>query len=323
MNLRSPLAMAILMTVAPFVHAEERIIAAAAHAPGANGTFWRTELRLFNPSATEIEIEASLLPELAAPIAIRVPAFGKVRHDDALDALFGARGLAAIRLRSDDAFEATSRTFTSGGCGSFGQFVPSMNVEAALQRGLLLHLGDDVASRTNIGFANTNDAPATVTLRSSGHAPRTLVVPARALLQTSHLGSAIVAFEADRPVFGYGSVVDNESGDASFVAAVADRSEPAVVFDIEARQFQFTVTPGGAETIHVRRGDRVTLRLRSIDALHGFIMPNVLAHRTLIGGAAPIEVTFVADHVGTFPFFCTIECGSGHHGMAGQMEVTP
>lgn len=324
MTCAARLALLMTLTFASFVHADERIVAAAAHAPGSHGTFWRTELRIFNPNATEIEVELALLPQLAAAKTIDVPAFGEARYANVLEDLFGVTGLAAIVLRSNDSFEATSRTFTTGACGSFGQFVPSISRDAALQRGLLLHLATEDGWRTNVGFANANDAAATIVLRSSGHAPQTLTVPARSLLQTSYSGSAAATFEASVPVVGYASVVDNESGDAMFVGAVADRSESSsVVFDIEARQFRFTVTPGGAETIRVRRGDRVRLRLRSIDALHGFIMPNVLGHQSLIGGADPIEVTFVAEQAGTFPFFCTIECGSGHHSMGGQMEVSP
>lgn len=314
--------LALLIVFACGVAAEERIIAAAAHAPGANGTFWKTELRVFNPDAAEIEVEVSLLPEKGEAKKVRVAGRSAVRYGDVLAELFGSEGVAAMRLRSSAKFDATSRTFTTGECGSYGQFVPSVAIDSALQRGVLLHLAQDATSRTNVGFVNANDAVANVTLRPEGAAARRMAIAARSMVQNAYTGESMLAFEADVPVVAYASVVDNVSGDALFIAAVDDRGEGARVFDVKAQQFRFTVTPGGAETIHVRRGERVTLRIHSIDAMHGFVMPNIVPHQTLIGGEAPLEVTFVAENVGTFQFFCTIECGSGHLGMRGQMVVS-
>lgn len=311
----------IVLLLAAQATADVRIIPAAAHTPGANGTFWRTQLTLLNPGSTPVTIEARILGGPSRTATVQPAA--TLRYEDVLTDLFEMTGIAAIVLRSDALFEAASRTYTTGPCGTFGQSAPSVNSEAAITSGLFPSLAGSTAFRTNLGFVNLSDNPAALTIRPGSGPVQSVAVPPRTSTQFPLQGGGELRFESDVPVIAYASTVDNGSGDADFVFAVRYRGESARVFEVEARQFRFVVTPGGAETIHVRKGDQVILRIRSSDTLHGFIMPDLIAHQTLMGEAPAVEISFTAESAGTFPFFCTIECGSGHHGMRGQMVVSP
>ncbi len=86
-------------------------------------------------------------------------------------------------------------------------------------------------------------------------------------------------------------------------------------FDIIASKWKFT--PG---TIKVKQGDTVKLNLQSRDVMHGFRIVEFDVSKTLNPGEA-VTVEFTADKKGTFSFFCTIPCGSGHSTMKGQLVV--
>jgi cytochrome c oxidase subunit 2 len=98
-------------------------------------------------------------------------------------------------------------------------------------------------------------------------------------------------------------------------SAEADTVATTQTFDIVASQFEFT--PG---TITVQKGDTVVLNLSSEDVPHGFSLAQFDISETLTPGKTK-TVEFVADTAGTFSFFCSIVCGSGHGSMTGQLVV--
>ena len=84
---------------------------------------------------------------------------------------------------------------------------------------------------------------------------------------------------------------------------------------ITARQFSFEPS-----TIRVKQGERVRLTLTSADISHGIAIPALdVKLNAPQGGSASAE--FVADQIGTFDFFCSVFCGSGHGSMKGQLIV--
>jgi len=86
-------------------------------------------------------------------------------------------------------------------------------------------------------------------------------------------------------------------------------------FNLTAKQWEFTPS-----TITVKKGDAVRLIIESIDVAHGFAMAEFNVNKRLNPGAT-ITVEFVADRAGTFPFFCSVLCGSGHSKMKGKLVV--
>ena len=88
-------------------------------------------------------------------------------------------------------------------------------------------------------------------------------------------------------------------------------------FTITAKRFSFTPS-----VITVNAGDTVKLSITSTDVTHGFAISTFGVSERLSPGQTT-EVEFVADKAGTYSFFCTVPCGSGHSTMRGTLIVEP
>jgi cytochrome c oxidase subunit II len=86
--------------------------------------------------------------------------------------------------------------------------------------------------------------------------------------------------------------------------------------DITASKFQFEPA-----TITVAQGDRVRLRLHSIDRTHAFAIKAFRVKALIPKAGETITVEFVADRAGSFDFTCAEYCGTGHGGMKGRLVV--
>jgi plastocyanin len=123
-----------------------------------------------------------------------------------------------------------------------------------------------------------------------------------------------------------GSAVTTDAMPAANAAITAKPAPNATskTFNITARQFAYSVSPS---PFIVNQGDDVTLNISvpSNDGSsvgHGFFLESYMP-----GGAVSIDhagsdtVHFVASIPGTFTYFCTVVCGSGHPGMNGILTV--
>ncbi|MEE9405842.1 MAG: cupredoxin domain-containing protein [Candidatus Aenigmarchaeota archaeon] len=86
-------------------------------------------------------------------------------------------------------------------------------------------------------------------------------------------------------------------------------------FTMEAKQFEFV-----PDTITVNQGDTVRLMITSTDVKHGFNLP-IFEIKVDLPPGETVEVEFVADKKGTFPFRCHVFCGTGHYSMMGTLVV--
>jgi len=86
-------------------------------------------------------------------------------------------------------------------------------------------------------------------------------------------------------------------------------------FTMTARQWEFS-----PNEIRVNKGDRVRISVTSSDVAHGFRLPEFSIDERLPPGKEVI-IEFVADKAGTFPFSCSVPCGSGHGSMTGLLIV--
>lgn len=90
-------------------------------------------------------------------------------------------------------------------------------------------------------------------------------------------------------------------------------------FDIKAKNWEFS-----PDTITVNKGDKVILNIESLDdgsgVGHGITIPIFGVSKSFRGGES-VTVEFIADKKGTFPFFCSVYCGSGHGDMKGKLIV--
>jgi hypothetical protein len=222
------------------------VIPVAAHLPGANGTTWRTDVAIQNFQSTPVTVDFALvrsgegLADNVVPLgsSVTIPPGGNMTIPDVLASQQNASG--ALLVGGDHAFAITSRTFNSTANGTFGQTVPAAQEIATS--------GDDDAStlyvpgvvqnakfRTNIGLVISATSPMTVTvsLNDANGQPagtRTFNVASGVTTHvqfpvTSIAGSnldsagAVIHITAGSgTVIAYASVVDNTTGDASFIS---------------------------------------------------------------------------------------------------------
>jgi hypothetical protein len=237
--------------------AKNMYIPVAGVTPGSNGTFWRTDVRIFNPStAYAIDVTLHFLPQGMDGTNIS----GRMFHlepretlvlDNAVATLAPslATAVGAIRIDSDTdrsyEFIASSRTYTGTGDatrpGTYGQFVPA--VAEATRSAALLHVASRPEVRTNIGVMNPSLEPVTVRFTLLGIDGRPflesvpLVVPPKSMQQWSmtdaflfggvDADNGVILADATAPVFSWASVIDNHSGDAIFVRGIAQEATPA------------------------------------------------------------------------------------------------
>jgi Family of unknown function (DUF5719) len=230
--------------------AKNMYIPAAGKTAGANGTYWRTDVRIFNPSIyNDINVSLHFLPQGMDGRNIPGRAFhiGKRQTlvlDDVVAVLApGMTGAGAIRIDSDhahtnDDFIATSRTYTNSTDpmrpGTYGQFVPALEVTEARTSTAVPQVAVRPDVRTNVGVMNPTQEDVTVQIRILGTDGQVLGgsvsvnVPPKSMRQWSlsqlfgglYLGDATVIIDATEPVFTWGSIIDNDSGDAIFVRGV-------------------------------------------------------------------------------------------------------
>ena len=233
--------------------ARNMYVPAVAKTSGANGTSWRTDIRIFNPSnVSDINVSLHFLPQGMDGSNISGRGFMIRKRetlvlDDVVSILAPAATnvVGAIRIDSDhahtnDDFIVSSRTYTGTGNaarpGTYGQFVPAFGVAEATRSSAVLHVASRPDVRTNVGVMNPNLEPVTVRLTLLGTDGQpylqsvSLVVPPRSMQQWSmtdallfgavYADNGVIIAEATAPVFTWGSVIDNYSGDAIFVRGV-------------------------------------------------------------------------------------------------------
>ena len=218
------------------------LVAGIAHAPGLEGSNWRSKLALLNRSGLGAEATLTYVRSSGPPVSRSVTLANSqlMAWDDVAVALFGvsADSSGAVKVDSTQPLLVTARTYNLSASGTYGQFLPGVEETDALSIGgigLISQLAKNASFRTNIGFVNFGEADcrARVTLRnSSGSAvgsQRTVTVPASGwkqdndIFQAAGAGTFANAYATVEvltegcAVWGYGSVVDNNSGDPTTI----------------------------------------------------------------------------------------------------------
>jgi len=192
----------------------------AIHAPGFNGTLWRTDVWLSNTAAApeNISVEGQ---------SITVPARGAVVLRDVL----GREGRTAlfVQVPSSNVL-VTSRTYTVGPRGTFGQFVRPELVGYYFGQGPahLVGVENSTAFRTNLGLVNTSNYPTTVRLiaydaggrevwRADVAAERLTQIPLPVPLIDGRVTAEVIGGAG--AVIPYASVIDNVTGDPIYINA--------------------------------------------------------------------------------------------------------
>ena len=230
------------------------VIPAAANLTGEAGTDWHTDLTLHNPHTFTLSVTLVFLPSghdnSSAPTVSGIALapwetlnLWNVLGPDGFDAR-GQKG--AILAYADDPscastdcdFAVTSRTYTLsplGGGGEFGQGIPGFPADLGMDStvmGYLPQLVSDGAFRTNIGVASwsaetvtvrvdVQDADGTIVDRSDHQVPPFGQVQwrSRAVVEGGTAVAYLVGGPADAVVYPYASVVDEATGDPTYVEA--------------------------------------------------------------------------------------------------------
>jgi hypothetical protein len=236
--------------------ARDWIVPAAAHAPGAAGTNWRTDLRIVNPAGTAADAGIDLLPQgldnsaRSHHVSVTVPARGQLSVGDVLASRFGFTGTAALLVSSaEPSLVVTSRTFNeAAGGATYGQFIPGVVTTGALSIGApgqLIYVTKSADYRTNVGFAGTSGLSGTVTVKlfdASGFQIGTGTFDMQPYGQgqvndifgatgapAAAVARAVVTSSV--PLVAYASVIDNRTGDPLAIIA-AQESEASTLLAI-------------------------------------------------------------------------------------------
>lgn len=99
----------------------------------------------------------------------------------------------------------------------------------------------------------------------------------------------------------------------------SQRGRPEIKIEVTAKNWAFEPSK-----IVVTKGTQVILSFKGLDDGagngHGLSIQGYgIEERVRDGGTVTIK--FVADKKGTFTFFCSVYCGTGHGSMTGVLEV--
>lgn len=317
----------VALSVTPLCAETIRWIPAAASNSGLHGSQWTTDLWIYNRVADRaITVYLAFLPDVdgavePVEIAVELPVLNPVHIQDVVGSFFGENRPGAIRLRSEHLFEARSRTVNSGsGVGIFGQGIPAVAKDALDVLGVLLgasNLPTANGTRTNLGLLNTSDDEVNVFVFIYGDSYQDYLGRAEIelgpygwwqgnIFDLAGISSAVdnamvtpfVLSEFSQPLISYISVLDNASGDGTYIQAVD--SLPAYTealdwtIDIDVTAVDATV-------------DRLTI---TVDGYEPWVFEDT---------SEPVQV-LIDGHIGALMWCWSVEATSDP-GLGGQISV--
>jgi hypothetical protein len=216
------------------------IIPAVGRANGVNGTFWRSDVTLFNPNSSSSTVSMRLLTagadnRNASWQSVTLGARQTIVLADIATRFNGGGNVSGALELSwfGSAPVVTSRTYTTNEAG--GTFGQSIDPVASYGRDQYVPgLRSDASFRTNVGFVNNSDQPIGVAyslLSPNGFTIGSgfIAVAPKSQMQNSlgalfpgvnvnALGSVTLQThtDSDAAMFAYGSIIDNTSGDPVF-----------------------------------------------------------------------------------------------------------
>jgi len=252
-----------------------RWVPVSASNPGLHDSNWSSVLRIYNRALDQVaSVDIAFFPtaegnENPAEVTVEVEPHAALEIPDVVATLFGESRPGALRLRSQLPFEASSRTFNDGGgAGTYGQGVPAFDPDDCLSihgQALLgaANSAGETGMRSNLGLLNPQPwsdevmVSLVVLETGEGFGPVTVELgpygwmqsDAFALfgLQDREVESAVVqAGSLGGGPFAYLSVVDNQTGDGTFVMPVDGTLETTI-----PRRYDVTMTVNSTEGVEL------------------------------------------------------------------------
>jgi hypothetical protein len=222
------------------------IIPGVAHVPGAQGTFWSTDISIVNPYLWQsITVRVEFLEinrdNTNRPSATYILGPGQARAvSDIVWTAFGVEASGSLIVSTDDgaSFTTCARTYT-GTAATYGQTENGQKmVHGGGDTAYVAGINQSTRFRTNVGAVNASDDPITVRARVYSDDGTIQGTKSFALQPWSHAQVSVASFAPnfgtgyvkwDCPSSGWGiqwvayaSVVDNTTGDAVFIEERAD-----------------------------------------------------------------------------------------------------
>jgi len=230
----------VALGLCPGATAQTTWVAAAAHAPGVEGSTWRTELGVLNSCEQDATVEIVLHDGASEPSESFTVLGGTQQiFDDVVAQLTSEDAEGALEVRSTVGVTVTSRTYNLAPSGTFGQALDGVSWSDGLAQGdavYLQQLKQNDTFRTNIGVLNMG----TMTLRVGVTlydrlgdlvGSYELDVPAGRTVQDNRPfsarfgrddilgGFARLSVESGAGAWAYASVIDGRTGDPTTVTA--------------------------------------------------------------------------------------------------------
>jgi hypothetical protein len=224
-------------------------VPAVAHAPGANGTNFVTDVQIFGNSLTTAYASVIFTPsgtdgfKQFTGVRLEIPPGQIVMLNDVVLSVMQTIGTGQLDIESNVTdLVVRSRTYTTSGAGSFGQSIPGLSWQEGIAAGdsaTILLLRNTPEYRSNIGFAEGYGGPGTAHFTFFDTAGNTIGTADYPVLPFMHFQTPLPvdspAVRANVTVTGfahilaYGSVVDNRSGDGIYIPAAKAMAEETVV----------------------------------------------------------------------------------------------
>ncbi len=246
------------------------MVPAAANTAGAGGTYWHSDVSLHNPHVFDLPVVVQVLPSnttnlFVDTVTVTLYPYESLNLWDALGPdLFEIDGTGALLVYADldpascDPIETcdflvTSRTYTvepMGGTGEYGQTIPGRDLSQGVDWWTLGYAAGVISDswfRTNIGVASWTGDWITVRADVQDEAGTIIGTQEFTIPPFGHLqsrlaytitGGSVVFYIVSGPddalVFPYASVVNEDTGDPSFIPALpsvvgasVDKEKPA------------------------------------------------------------------------------------------------
>jgi hypothetical protein len=227
------------------------VIPAVANTPGAEGTLFRSDVRILNPYSFPNDVEVELVETqdgVSVPsILLELEPLEIANVSDIVRTRFGLTSTASALRLSGSGIVAASRTYNETDAGTFGQFIAAEPWDRSIWPGSwndddgssrLLGLANTNEHRSNVGFVEVLGLDAEITLElydatgsSIGQAQLTLPAGSHRQINDvfSFLGAgtheaawALVTVTNLSRIFTYASVIDNRTGDPVFIPGTSD-----------------------------------------------------------------------------------------------------
>jgi hypothetical protein len=231
------------------------LIPAAAHAPGYGGALWRTDLDIVNPGQSAASVALELLTKGGGTVSggtVEIPVGSAVALRDVLGTRFPGHTAGAIRIVPvSGEVAAWSRTYDVTGEGTLGQGVGALALEHRAGGSGKLIIGGLKGGpslqgwfHTNLGLVNVSDQPVTVTVKifagngvllsslqedvpAEGWLQVLTVLRTKSVAPVADAYAVIDAGENPAAIVAWASVIDNTSGDPSFLLGRTVPAAPA------------------------------------------------------------------------------------------------